>query len=114
MKYLLMVFWWLVFVNTTTMKVICQNRNAKWYFGDPSSTQSSFIVKKPGGSNLYYVFTSNCFGLNNVPANPVLGVYYSIVDMNLAAGSGSVILKNALLQAPPVAEKLVGTKHCNG
>ena len=52
--------------------------------GNQSSTQSAIALRKPGSTNLFYVFT--------VPgAGPAC---YSIVDMNLAAGLGSVTVKN--------------------
>ena len=70
--------------------------------GDISSTQSSIIVKQPGNNNIYYVFTT----MPNM-AN------YSIVDMSLAAGFGSVTVKNATLYAS-TTEKQVAVRHCNG
>lgn len=64
--------------------------------GNASSTQSGIIVKQPGNTNVFYVFT----------AYNTIGVNYSKVDMNLAAGLGSVTVKNATLHAP-TCEKLV-------
>lgn len=64
--------------------------------------QDVLIVKKPNSSSVYYVFTL----LNNLA--------YSIVDMSLAAGMGSVTIKNQTLSPVFVrASKLTGTKHCN-
>ncbi|WP_317896644.1 T9SS type A sorting domain-containing protein [Aurantibacillus circumpalustris] len=80
--------------------------NGAGLLGDYSSTQSSIIIKQPGSDSLYYVFTLDDQGLPN-------GLRYSIVDMSLAAGTGSVITKNVLLYAPS-AEKLAATRHCNG
>lgn len=71
--------------------------------GDPSSTQAVLVVKKPGSANLYYVFTTD----------QVVGAYYSVVDMSLAAGMGSVTTKNVLLHAS-TTEKQVAVRHCNG
>lgn len=71
--------------------------------GDPSSTQSAAVIKKPGSANLYYVFTTSQYN----------GAYYSIVDMSLAAGMGSVTTKNNLLHASST-EKQVLIRHCNG
>jgi len=73
--------------------------------GDNSSAQSGTIVKKPGSSNLYYIFTAQGGG--------ILGYNYSIVDMNLAAGLGSVTVKNAPLYTP-TAQHQVAVRHCNG
>jgi gliding motility-associated-like protein len=75
--------------------------------GHFSSAQSSLILKKPGSSTLYYVFSQQ--GQNVFSG----GLYYSIVDMSLAAGSGSVTVKNASLYQPS-CEKVTATKHCNG
>jgi hypothetical protein len=48
------------------------------------------IVKKPGSNNLFYIF--EYVGNPNIP-----GVTYSIVDMNLAAGLGSVTVKGSTI-----------------
>jgi PKD repeat protein len=69
------------------------------------STQSSIIAKQPGNSNLFYVFTVGCCGTGTFA--------YSIVDMNLAAGMGSVTVKNNSLSIN-ATEKLASVKHCNG
>jgi len=70
--------------------------------GNPSSAQSGIIVKQPGNGNIYYIFT--------VTANQAC---YSIVDMNLAAGMGSVTVKNASLYMGS-SERQVAIRHCNG
>jgi gliding motility-associated-like protein len=73
--------------------------------GGSTPSQGSLIIRRPGSTTLYYVFT-------------VVGVggsaYYSVVDMSLAAGHGSVVTKNSVLYSGSCAEKLTGTKHCNG
>lgn len=71
--------------------------------GDPSSSQAAVVIKKPGSSNLFYVFTTN----------QNLGAYYSVVDISLAAGMGSVTIKNNLLHSSST-EKQVSVRHCNG
>jgi hypothetical protein len=76
--------------------------------GNISSAQGVLIEKQPGNSNLYYIFTAN--GAN---PNPLFGVNYSIVDMSLAAGMGSVTTANVIL-APQTTERLTSTRHCNG
>ncbi len=72
--------------------------------GFSSSSQSGVIVKQPGNSNIYYIFTQGATGN---------GVRYSIVDMSLAAGLGSVTSVNNLLISPS-SEKLTSARHCNG
>lgn len=79
--------------------------NGVGLFGDVSSTQSSIIVQKPNQPNIYYIFTSD----NDVGPN---GICYSIVDMSLSVGLGSVTTKNILLKTPS-CEKLCAVRHCN-
>ena len=75
-------------------------------------SQGVLIVQKPGSSTVYYVFTSQW---NNTSS---AGLYYSEVDMSLAAGMGSVTVKNATLVAAGTTSigigKLTATRHCNG
>ncbi|MCC6369846.1 MAG: WD40 repeat domain-containing protein, partial [Bacteroidia bacterium] len=80
--------------------------NGTGLFGHQSTTQAALIVKQPGASLNYYVFTLDAQGYVN-------GLRYSVVDMNLAAGIGSVTAKNVLLHTPS-EEKLAATLHANG
>jgi len=82
--------------------------NGTGLFGNGTPTQSSLIIRRPGSTTLYYVFTVQPYLSNNA------GFFYSIVDMSLAAGQGSVTVKNAPIYTSNVGEKLTGTKHCNG
>jgi hypothetical protein len=75
--------------------------------GSASATQGALIVKQPGNSNLYYVFALAELG------SQIGGQSYSVVDMNLAAGLGSVTVKNATLYLK-TCEKQVAVRHCNG
>lgn len=70
--------------------------------GHNSSAQSSLIIHKSGSQ--YYIFTTGAFGTGDFG--------YSIVDMSLAAGLGSVTASYSL--SAGVAEKLTATRHCNG
>ncbi|MCC6369500.1 MAG: hypothetical protein IT236_00700, partial [Bacteroidia bacterium] len=81
--------------------------NGTGLFGNSTPTQSSLILKRPGSSTSYYVFTVQ--GLSGTA-----GLNYSIVDMSLAAGQGSVTVKNAPLYSSSLCEKLTATRHCNG
>ncbi|MBL6944433.1 MAG: PKD domain-containing protein, partial [Bacteroidales bacterium] len=81
--------------------------NGTGLLGDFSSTQSAIIVPKPGSDTLYYIFTVP----SAIDANGEL--YYSIVDISLNSGLGSVITKNVLLYQP-VVEKITATSHSNG
>jgi len=73
-------------------------------FGNTQSCQSSLIVKQPGSMHNYYVFTTGSSSHS---------FYYSIVDMSLAAGMGSVTTKNVYIH-DSINNKLAGTRHCNG
>lgn len=73
--------------------------------GGNSSTQSALIEKVPNSGNLYYVFT--------VGENGAGQLNYSVVDMSLASGNGSITVKNVSL-AVNCSEKLISTRHCNG
>ncbi len=80
--------------------------NGTGLFGNQWSTQSSVIVKQPGSSTIYYIFTTGNWTGN--------GFNYSIVDMSLAAGMGSVTTKNTNLIVNNYSEKITAVKHCNG
>ncbi len=80
--------------------------NGTGLLGSSTTVQSALIVKQPGNANIYYVFTMDLQGGPN-------GLRYSLVDMNLAAGMGSVTIKNATVTAP-CTEQLNATRHCNG
>src|SRR5688572_14026134 len=80
--------------------------NGNGLMGNSSTTQSGVIVKRPGSTTIYYVFTADAQGAPN-------GLRYSIVDMSLAAGNGSVTVKNTLLFTP-TTERITAVRHCNG
>lgn len=88
--------------------------NGTGLYGIVNTGYTSLIIKKPSSSNLYYIFTIHGFG-GGTPNGK--GFCYSIVDLSLAAGMGSVTVKNALLWMPPTPGtscQLTGAKHCNG
>jgi hypothetical protein len=78
--------------------------NGTGLIGHSSTSQSSIIIKKPGNNKLYYLITLG-------QGTAKLG--YSIIDMSLAAGMGSVTTKNIIL-ADSCDERLTAVKHCNG
>lgn len=80
--------------------------NGTGMLGDASTVQSALIVRQPGKQNIYYVFTLAAQG-------GTAGLCYSLVDMSLAAGLGSVTVKNAPVFTP-CTEQLTATRHCNG
>jgi PKD repeat protein len=81
--------------------------NGLGLFGGNNATQSGIIVKQPGNTNIYFVFTVPNTGNQNAP------VAYNVVDMTLAAGLGSVTVKNYSLYYSST-DKQVAIRHCNG
>jgi len=79
--------------------------NGSALFGQLSSTQSAIIVPLPGSNTIYYIFTLDAFAGTH-------GVCYSIVDMTLSGGLGSVTIKNQLILTP-ASEKITVIKNSN-
>ncbi len=77
--------------------------NSNSMSGDQSSSQGEVFVKQPGHDSIYYVFRTIGGGM----------LYYNIINMSLAAGLGSVTVKNATLYTP-TCERQVAVRHCNG
>jgi hypothetical protein len=71
-----------------------------------NATQPALIIRRPQSPNLYYIFTVGGIG------SPY-GLYYSVVDMNLSSGNGSVTAKNIQVH-PGCRDKLTAGRHCNG
>jgi hypothetical protein len=84
--------------------------NSELLKGHQSSTSSAIIVKQPGSSSIYYIFTADA-GEYLDPPNE--GINYSIVDMDLNGGLGGMIAINIPL-LKPATEKLTAAKHANG
>jgi PKD repeat protein len=78
--------------------------NGTGLMGDLSSTQSALIIRQPGSMSLYYVFT----------VWPPNGFRYSVVDMTLASGMGSVSATKNILLTSNCSEALTAVRHCNG
>ena len=81
--------------------------------GHYSSTQSAIIVKKPGSTTNYYIFTLD--GIGSGFSIFWDGLYFSEVDMTLNGGLGDVVAANK--NTPVVshtAEKVAAIKHQNG
>lgn len=74
--------------------------------GDPTSTQSALIIKKPESDNIYYLFTIDDNGGPD-------GFRYSEVDMTLDGGLGDINENKNLLIENSTAEKLTAVLHQN-
>ncbi|MCF8347863.1 MAG: gliding motility-associated C-terminal domain-containing protein [Bacteroidales bacterium] len=83
--------------------------NGNNLIGSEASSQGALILQKPGYENIYYVFTLAFYG-------DLVGLHYSVVDMNLDGGLGAVTSeKNIELSAGwDAMEKLTSAKHANG
>lgn len=76
--------------------------------GSGTTTQSALIVAQPANPGIYYVISVPYSAGNTDFA-------YSIVNMNLNGGLGSVTLKNQFLyNGNSVGEKVTAVRHCNG
>jgi gliding motility-associated-like protein len=73
--------------------------------GDSSSSQSALIVPKPEDPNIYYIFTVGA-------SSSVLGLNYSIVDMNLDFGLGAITTKNVNLLSACAEKVSAVLKDC--
>ena len=80
--------------------------NGSGILGNTSSTQGAVIAKSPSLPLVYYLFTLDQLGQSN-------GLRYSVIDMSLSAGQGSITSKNNLIYTPS-CEKMTLVKHCNG
>jgi gliding motility-associated-like protein len=76
--------------------------------GDQSSSQGALIVPLPGSNTLYYLFSSV-----SAKVSVNAGLYYSIIDMNLNAGSGDITASKDIPIMLNGSEQLAGTMHCN-
>lgn len=69
--------------------------NGEGLKGSFSTTQSALVVPNPDQPNIYYIFTPDdvlAYGLGlNGESN---GFNYSVIDMSLDGGRGSIIMKN--------------------
>src|SRR4051812_38749880 len=66
--------------------------NGTGLMGNISTSQCCVAQKKPGSNNLYYLFT-----LDDISNFSTRKLGYSIIDMSLAGGTGSVVVKNVSL-----------------
>ncbi len=73
---------------------------ALWY-------QEMVIVPDPGNINRFYIF---CAGV----AQPVVGLYYSIIDLSFNGGLGKVVQKNVQLRNDTICDGITAVRHGNG
>ena len=75
--------------------------------GNNSSSQSALIVKKPGFTNIYTIFTVTDYGQSD-------GFQYTEVDMSLQNGLGDVTSTVNVPVYTPTCERLIAVRHQNG
>ncbi len=86
--------------------------NGSGLIGGSTPCQSSIVIPDPAHINQYYLF--NVSDHSFFPPYPAAGNFaYSIVDMSLAAGMGSVTVRDQTLSVM-VTERIAATPHCNG
>ena len=81
--------------------------NGTGLLGHSSSSQSGIIVKKPGSSTIYYLFTVDGMSGN------AGGLYYSEVDMTLDGGLGNINSNKNINLIQYTCEKVTAVKHQN-
>jgi hypothetical protein len=82
--------------------------------GHNSASQGALLLRAPGSSTLYYLFT-----VDTIDNNLVGGLRYSIIDLSLRGGLGDVTATKAVRLPTPtltgkVTEKLTAALHSNG
>ena len=81
--------------------------NGSGLSGSFYANQSTFILKKPGSFNLFYVFTNDLVSGGK-------GLRYSEVNMNLDGGLGAVTANKNIVVLNSSCEKIAVVKHANG
>ena len=81
--------------------------NGTGLLGHTSSTQSGVIVKKPGSTTIYYIFTVDGMSGN------LGGLNYSEVDMTLQGGYGDINTNKNIPIFTNACEKITSIKHQN-
>jgi len=81
--------------------------NGEGLLGNGSTTQSGLIVPAPGDPGIYYIFHQDDDGNAG-------GLYYSEVNMELAAGLGAVTENKNVELTEITGEKLTAVHHADG
>ena len=85
--------------------------NGTGLLGNHSSTQSAIIIKKPGSTDIYYIFTADGTTSRNCGDE---GLNYSEVDMSHNGGLGNINSNKNILLIPSTCEKVTAIEHQNG
>jgi gliding motility-associated-like protein len=87
-------------------------QNGSDLLGSDSGSQSAIVIPNVSNSNIYYVFTADVYQAYT-NGNNGNGINYSVVDMSLNGGLGTVISKNVNL-LPQGSEKLSAVSSLDG
>jgi hypothetical protein len=93
-------FGYVINKNHQTMQAGDSLAGLLWY-------QEMVIVPMPGNDSLFYVF---CAGV----VDPVIGLFYSIVDIKYNNGQGRVVQKNVQLRNDSICDGITAVRHGNG
>ncbi|HPF98004.1 MAG TPA: T9SS type B sorting domain-containing protein [Mangrovimonas sp.] len=100
--------------------------NGTGLLGDTSSTSSAIIIPKPGDASIYYIFTVDKPSYFLSEGDPISGVNYSKVDMDLNGGTGDIVpneknihlitydVTNAMQNEYKCSEKITAVTHSDG
>ncbi|RAJ11859.1 gliding motility-associated-like protein [Olleya aquimaris] len=100
--------------------------NGTGLMGDSSSTESAIIIPKPGTTSSYYIFTTDKPSYFLSETDPIDGLNYSEVNMQLNNGLGDIVATNknvhlitydatdAIENEYKNSEKLTAVTHGNG
>lgn len=81
--------------------------NGGGLLGHENSSQAALIVPWPENDNKFFVFTTD-------NQNDKNGLRYSVIDLSLNNGKGSVTLEKNIILKTPVTEGLTATRHADG
>ncbi len=85
--------------------------NGSGLIGQNGNSSPVLFVPNPGNASQFYVFN---IAYSGAVTTSVEGLYYSLVDMSLAAGQGSVVAKNIPVYLGPTGAGLAAVRQCNG
>ncbi|MBK9637490.1 MAG: hypothetical protein IPO63_06630 [Bacteroidetes bacterium] len=102
---------WRAVNNIFTDGYVINKNHQVMHSGDSLATtlwyQEMVIVPMPGNDSLFYIF---CAGV----VNPVVGLFYSIVDLKYNNGQGRVIQKNVQIRTDSICDGITAIRHGNG
>ena len=99
--------------QTIYNKLLNPMPNGSGLLGGGSGCQAALALKLPGSTHVYYIVTA---GHHPGIIGSIVGLHYSVVDMNLNGGLGDIIsgMKNIpLIYGDSTTDELTATPHLN-